>query len=157
LTRTATTSVLASLAATIWAEGATAQPPPSCPDLQRVVALAMTKQRFASIAGKPREGSFLDTTLALAGWTDCSLYGTATYTCDSAELDSAEAAASAQADILQSVKTCLGQEWSEATDRSSPSYVVLHHVARPVSITLSTDQTGDRKHVVHLIVFVRRG
>jgi hypothetical protein len=33
---------------------------------------------------------------------------------------------------------------------------VLHHAARPVSITLSTDQTDDRKHVVRLIVFVRR-
>jgi hypothetical protein len=54
------------------------------------------------------------------------------------------------------MKTCLGAGWSQASDRSSPSYAVLHHAARPVSITLSTDQTDDRKHVVRLIVFVRR-
>src|SRR5215831_16628590 len=40
--------------------------------------------------------------------------------------------------------------------RSSPSYVVLHGAARPVAITLSTDQTDNKKHVVRLIVFVRR-
>jgi hypothetical protein len=33
--------------------------------------------------------------------------------------------------------------------------VVLHHALRPVSITLSTDQTDDKKHLVHLILFVR--
>ena len=45
---------------------------------------------------------------------------------------------------------------AEAAERSSPSYVVLHDAARPVSITLSTDQTDNKKHVVRLIVFVRR-
>jgi hypothetical protein len=32
----------------------------------------------------------------------------------------------------------------------------LHDAARPVSITLSTDQTDGKKYVVRLIVFVRR-
>jgi uncharacterized membrane protein YfcA len=127
-----------------------------CADLKRVVALATTKDRFAAIAGKAREGSFLDTSLPLTGWKDCSLYGAGTYTCDSPKLESAAAAETAQADILGQVKSCLGEAWSEAVDRSSPSYVVLHHAERPVSITLSTDQTDDRKHVVHLILFVRR-
>jgi hypothetical protein len=156
LTRAATILVLGSLTGTIGSPAATAQHSPYCSDLQRVVALAMTKQRFAPIAGKPRDGNFLDTSFALTGWTDCSLYGAGTYTCDSAQLDSAQAAVSAQADILQNVKTCLGEEWSEAIDRSTPSYVVLHHAVRPVSITLSTDQKADGKHLVHLIVFVRR-
>ena len=33
---------------------------------------------------------------------------------------------------------------------------VLQNAARPVSITLSTDQTDSKRHVVRLTVFVRR-
>jgi 2-C-methyl-D-erythritol 4-phosphate cytidylyltransferase len=94
--------------------------------------------------------------LVLAGWKDCSLYGAATYTCDSPEMDTAEEAEKARATILDQVKSCLGAGWIEAAERSSPSYVVLHDAARPVAITLSTDQTDNKKHVVRLIVFVRR-
>jgi len=137
------------------AQRAPAATVPYCPDLQRVAELAMSKERFASIAGSPREGNFVDTKLALTGWRSCSLYGTNTYTCDSLEVDSAADAERAQGDLLQQMKTCLGEGWSEATDRSSAAYVVLHHALRPVSITLSTDQTDDKKHVVHLILFVR--
>jgi hypothetical protein len=133
-----------------WSQAA-----PYCPDLQRVVELAMSKERFASIAGSPREGNFVETKLALAGWRNCSLYGANTYTCDSSPLDSAADAERTQADLLQQMKTCLGEGWSEATERSSASYVVLHHALRPVSITLSTDQTDDKKHLVHLILFAR--
>src|SRR5262249_12340188 len=135
-----------------------ARPPaPSyCFDLSRVVDLAMTKERFASIAGRPRQGSFQDTSLVLKDWKDCSLYGAATYTCDSSEMDTAEEAEKARAAALQQVKACLGAGWAEATERSSPSYVVLHDAARPVSITLSTDRTDGKKYVVRLIVFVRR-
>ena len=115
----------------------------------------MTKERFASIAGRPRQGSFLDTRLVLADWKDCSLYGATTYTCDSSEMDTAEEAEKARAAILDQVKACLGAGWAEAAERY-PSYVVLHNAARPVSITLSTDQTDGKKHVVRLIVFVRR-
>jgi len=121
---------LASLPATALAQSARSQAPPYCFDLSRIVDLAVTKERFASIAGRPQPGDFRDASLVLAGWKDCSLYGAATYTCDSAEMDTAE--------------------------RSSPSYVVLQNAARPVSITLSTDQTDSKKHVVRLIVFVRR-
>ena len=94
--------------------------------------------------------------LVLAGWKDCSLYGAATYTCNSAEMDTAEEAEEARRDILDQVKSCLGAGWAEAAERSSPSYVVLHNAARPVSITLSTDQTDSKRHVVRLTVFVRR-
>jgi len=149
--------VLTSLSATrpVMAQGAPAATVPYCPDLQRVIELAMSKERFASIAGSPRQGNFTDTTLALTGWTNCSLYGTNTYTCDSSEVDSAPAAERVQAELLQQMKTCLGEGWSEAADRASAAYMVLHHALRPVSITLSTDQTEDKKHVVHLILFVR--
>jgi hypothetical protein len=116
----------------------------------------VTKERFASIAGRPRQGDFRDASVVLPDWKDCSLYGAATYTCDSAEMDSAEAAEKARSAILRQVKSCLGAGWSEAAERSNPSYVVLHNAARPVSITVSTDQTDGKKHVVRLIVFVRR-
>jgi len=93
---------------------------------------------------------------ALTGWNNCALYGAAAYTCDSPALGSAQEAQRAQSDLLRQIKTCLGEGWTEATERSSPDYVVLHNALRPVSITLSTDQTDDGRHVVHLNVFVRR-
>src|SRR5262249_47347739 len=138
------------------AQDARPQAPSYCFDLSRVVDLAMTKERFASVAGRPRQGSFLDTSLVLADWKDCSLYGATTYTCDSSEMDTAGEAEKAQAATLQQGKAWLGGGWAEAAERSAPSYVVLHDAARPVSITLSTDQTDGKKYVVRLIVFVRR-
>jgi hypothetical protein len=127
-----------------------------CADLKRVTALAMTKERFASIAGRPRDGNFLETSLALTGWNDCSLYGPGTYTCDSQALATAQATEPAQAATLRDIMTCLGEGWAEAADRGSTGYVVLHSLARPVSITLSTDRTDKGEHVVRLILFVRR-
>jgi hypothetical protein len=147
---------LASLPATALAQSARSPVPPYCFDLSRIVDLAVTKERFASIAGRPRPGDFRDAKLVLAGWRDCSLYGAATYTCDSAEMDTAEQADEARRDLLEDVKSCLGAGWAEAADRSSPSYVVLQNAARPVSITLSTDQTDSKRQVVRLTVFVRR-
>jgi hypothetical protein len=146
----------ASMSEMTWAQNASVQTIPYCPDLQRIVVLAMTKDRFASIAGKPREGNFVETGLALAGWKDCSLYGAATYTCDSTAFATAEAAEQAQAVLLGEIKACLGDAWTEAKERSSPSYVVLHNAARPITITLSTDQTDKKEHIVHLILFIRR-
>src|SRR5262245_55864297 len=147
---------VASLPATALAQSARSQAPPYCFDLSRITDLAVTKERFASIAGRPRQGDFRDTSLMLPNWKDCSLYGATTYTCDSSEMETAEEAERARAAILDQVKACLGAGWAEAAERSSPSYVVLHDAARPVSITLSTDQTDGKKHVVRLIVFVRR-
>jgi hypothetical protein len=147
---------MASLPAIALAQGARSQAPSYCFDLSRVVDLAMTKERFASIAGRPRQADFRDTSLVLVDWKDCSLYGATTYTCDSSGMDTAEEAEKARAAMLDQVKACLGAGWAEAAERSSPSYVVLHDAARPVSITLSTDQTDAKKYVVRLIVFVRR-
>jgi hypothetical protein len=137
------------------AQDAGTQAIPYCSDLKHIAELAVTRDRFSSIAGKPRQGNFLDTNVALAGWQDCSLYGAGTYTCDSPALDSAKDVERVQTEILQQIKVCLGEGWSEAADRSSPGYVVLHASRQPVSITLSWDQTADRKHVVRLILFVR--
>jgi hypothetical protein len=39
------------------------------------VDLAVTKERFASIAGWPRQGDFRDASVVLPDWKDCSLYG----------------------------------------------------------------------------------
>jgi hypothetical protein len=147
---------VASLPAAALGQNARSPAPPYCFDLSRIVDLAVTKERFASIAGRPRQGDFRDASVVLPDWKDCSLYGAATYTCDSAEMDSAEAAEKARSATLRQVKSCLGAGWSEAAERSNPSYVVLHNAARPVSSTVSTDQTDSKKHVIRLIVFVRR-
>ena len=148
--------VLASFPGTASAQGAATDAAAYCFDLKRVAALAATRERFASIAGKPREGNFLETTLPLAGWRDRALYGAATYTCDSLEHGSADEAERAQVGLAQQIKSCLGEGWALAPERSSASYVVLHDVMRPLSITLSTDETTDKKHIVHLILFARR-
>ena len=129
--------------------------PPYCAELQQVAALALTKDRFASITGKSRDGDFTDTTLALTGWKDCSLYGARNYTCDSREFPTAEAAEHAQAGILRDIQACLDKTWSEAKDRSSPSYVVLHSAIAPLSITLSRDETDTKQYLVRLILFAR--
>jgi hypothetical protein len=147
---------LASWPGTTVAQDVGSQAVPYCADLKRVTALAMSKDRFASIAGTPREGNFSDTNLPLTGWNDCSLYGPGIYTCDSQALEIADDAEKAQAATLRDIKTCLGEGWAEAADRASASYVVLHSLARPMSITLSTDQTDKKEHVVRLILFVRR-
>ena len=147
---------LASSPATASAQDPKAQPPPYCPELKQVAGLALTRERFANIAGSPREGNFLNTSVTLTGWKECSLYGRATYTCDSHDIGTAEAAEKEQARTLHDIKACLGDGWAEAKDRSSASYVVLHSAAWPISITLSTDQTEKKEHVVRLILF-RRG
>ena len=130
--------------------------PPYCADLQRVASVAMTDARFTAIAGKPREGNFSDARVALAGWRDCSLYGSNAYICDSATQPSAQAAEETQAALLREVLSCLGKGWVEDKERSSASYVVIHSRLRPVSITLSTDLTERNEHVVRLNMFVRR-
>jgi len=147
---------VASFPAMALAQNPRSQPPSYCFDLSRITDLAATKERFASIAGRPRQGDFRDTSLTLPNWKDCSLYGAATYTCDSAEMESVAEAEKARAATLGDVKACLGAGWAEAAERSNPNYVVLHDLARPVAITLSTDQAGNKKYVVRLTVFVRR-
>src|SRR5262249_17175215 len=110
---------MASLPPIAPAQDARRQAASSCFDLRRVVDLAMTKERFASIVGGQRQGSFQDTSLVLKDWKDCSLYGAATYTCDSSEMDTAEEAEKAQAATLQQIKASLGAGRAEATQRAA--------------------------------------
>src|SRR5262249_6892830 len=126
-----------------------------CPDLQRLVTLALTKERFSAIAGEPREGNFLDTTRPLTGWKDCSVYGRRTYSCDFRSFGSAEEAAKVQASIVDDIKTCLGEGWEEDADRSSATYAVVRNSRVPVSMTVGTNADGANDHVVRLTLFLR--
>ncbi len=128
---------------------------PYCADLKRLIDLAGTKQKFGCVAGRPREGNFRDTTMPLAGWRDCSLYGSRTYTCDSEVFATAGEANKALAAIVNGVKDCLGEEWAKDESRSSAVYVVVRNEHDAVSMTLSTDVTGEGGHVVRLTLFLR--
>ncbi len=130
---------------------------PYCADLKSLAALTMTKDKFASITGQPREGNFLHTRLPLTGWKDCSLYGSRTYTCDSQELGTAEEAEKAQATAVHQIRACLGEAWAEDNDRSSSSYVVVRNAAGSAAITVSTDTKDKNEYVVRLVLFLRGG
>src|SRR5215216_6312656 len=80
-----------------------------CPDLKHIIALALTQEKFAAIARNPRDGDFLETSILLTGWKDCSLYGSRTYTCDSQDLTSVEEVARVQTVIVNEIKSCLGE------------------------------------------------
>jgi hypothetical protein len=128
---------------------------PYCPDLKHITNLAMTRERFASIISKPREGNFQDTSRPLTGWDDCVFYGTRTYTCDSRGFKSEEEAAVAQRAITREILSCL-ETWDEAQEQTSTAnFIVLHPRLGPASITLNLDQTNDGQHIVRLILFLR--
>ena len=133
--------------------GRPAEEPAYCRELQQIVSLATTKERFSSITGASREGSFASTRLSLSGWSDCALYGSRTYTCDSMRIRSEPEAERALQTIVGEIRACLGTAWSEVRDRSSASYVDLHGLDA-VSITLNTDRL-DEDFVVRLTMFLR--
>jgi hypothetical protein len=126
-----------------------------CPVLREVAALVQAKDRFKSIIGKPRDGSFLETTLPLPGWSDCSFYGTRTYTCDSRPLDTSTEAERAFQRTLGDVKTCLSERWAEDGSRASPGYAVVRDERQTASITINTDRIENDRYVVRLILFLR--
>src|SRR5260370_17251758 len=64
---------LASLPATALAQNARSQAPPYWFDLSRIVDLAVTKERFASVAARPRQGDFRAPGRVPPPWTDYSL------------------------------------------------------------------------------------
>jgi hypothetical protein len=137
-------------------QGAGAEELPSyCPALREVAALVHAKDRFKSIIGKPREGSFLETTLPLPGWSDCSFYGTRTYTCDSRPLDTAAEAGRDFERTLGEVKVCLREGWAEDASRASPGYAVVRDERQIASITINTDRIENDRYVVRLILFLR--
>lgn len=133
-----------------------AEAPSYCQQLKQVAALALAKDRFASIIGAAREGNFLDSKITLPGWGDCAFYGTRTYTCDSQAFKTAEQGNAAHGKVLQEVKTCLDGSWTEDESRASPGYVVLHDERQLASITINTDRTKKGEHIVRLILFLRR-
>ena len=73
---------LVAAAGTSLAQDVAPEAPAYCSELKRIAALAVTKEKFATITGKPRNGNFRDAALEPTGWRNCSLYGAGTYTCD---------------------------------------------------------------------------
>ncbi len=126
-----------------------------CAELKEIASLALVTRRFTSIIGAPREGNYLDAKIALPGWGDCALYGKRTYTCDSRGLKTAEEAEDAHGMVLNEVKACLRDGWSEVPDQASRGYAVLHDARQIAAITINTDVTGNGEHVVRLTMFLR--
>lgn len=129
---------------------------PYCPDLKRVTSLALAGTPLASIAGRPREGNFRETTVPLTDWQDCALYGPTTYTCDSPVLKTSQEAQEALAHTADQILRCLAGSWVEIKDRSSPAYAVLHAARGAASITLSIDENDKKEYLVRLTLFLRR-
>jgi hypothetical protein len=142
-------------AGTAFGQIAPADTAPYCTDLKRIVALAVNRLGFESIAGRPREGDFRLTTLPLPGWRECSLYGRTTYTCDSRVFQTVDKATQAHAQDVDQILSCLAGAWSLIEDRSSPGYAVLHAANGLASMTVSLDQTGNNEHIVRLTLFTR--
>ena len=61
----------------------------------------------------------------------------------------------ALATLVDEVTNCLGAGWSKDDSRSSPVYIVVRNEHDAVSMTLSTDQADDGRHVVRLTLFWR--
>ena len=132
-----------------------AEVPSYCTELRQVAALALAKDRFASIIGASREGNFLDSKVTLPGWGDCSFYGTRTCTCDSEGFKTVDEGNAAHGKVLEEVESCLRGGWTEDESRASPGYVVLHDERQLASITINTDLTEKGEHIVRLILFLR--
>ncbi len=132
-----------------------AELPSYCAELKEIASLALVTGRFTGIVGAPREGNFLDSKIALPGWGDCAFYGRRTYTCDSRDFGTAEEAELAHGRIIDEVKACLGDGWSEVPDQASRGYAVLHDTRHTVAITINTDETASGEHVVRLTMFPR--
>jgi hypothetical protein len=152
--RSVTTCVLALSAAAAYAQPGTTR---YCSDLQKIVQLAGSVDKFASITGEPRDGNFHATSLALPGWSDCAIYAQHTYSCDSDPIGSAQEAQTRLSTAVAQVKACFPENsWEQNAERSSLFYVVLHHAAGLANITISTDEESKERHFVRFILFPRR-
>jgi len=127
-----------------------------CTTLKQLTQVAITASQFAAVAGKPREGSFRDTTLPLAGWEDCALYGATTYTCDSNPMKTSQEAEDALVKATDQILRCLAGAWVEIKDRSSSAYAVLHPARGAASITLSLDENDKHEYLIRFTLFLRR-
>jgi hypothetical protein len=141
---------------TLLAQDAQQPEAPYCAQLKEINNNAMSRQRFMPLIGKPRMGSYSDTTMPLTGWSDCLMYGPSTYTCDSQVFETQGEAASAQRRIAHDILGCFAGTWEEAPDQTSADFLVLHPKLGPASITLNLDQTDTNEHIVRLIIFLRR-
>jgi hypothetical protein len=142
-----------------WTMPSSAQSPesiPYCQELKELNNYAMSQRRFAPVIGMPKKGNYRATSLPLSGWLNCAFYGTTTYTCDSTELASHEEAAKAQQRIAQEILDCFAGTWAQAPEQMGPDFVVLHPKLGPASITLNLDETEGGRHLVRLILFLRR-
>jgi hypothetical protein len=148
-------SALATAALINAGSSARADEIPYCPELKEITSLALVTGRFTTIIGTPREGNYLDSKIALPGWGDCAFYGKRTYTCDSRGFKTAEDALLAHGRVLDEVKACLRDGWSEVPDQASRGYAVLHDARSIVAITINIDVTGSGEHVVRLTLFLR--
>jgi hypothetical protein len=120
-----------------------------CADLSHVVRSAGAADRFASITGKLRDGSFHETTRPLNGWKDCTIYGERTYSCYSKSIRSASAAQRKLKAVARDIKACFGKGWwAEDAERTSSRYVVLHHPVGLATMTISTDEEQIDVHVL---------
>jgi len=132
-----------------------AEVPSYCAELKQVAALALARDKFASIIGATRKGNFRDSKVTLPGWGDCSFYGMRTYTCDSPGFKTADEGTAAHGRVLEEIKSCLRGGWTEDESRASPGYVVLHDEGQLASIPINTDLTEKGEHIVRLILFLR--
>jgi hypothetical protein len=152
------TIIVSGFGSAMLAQPALPQSPPVipyCDALKQIANMAMTRERFAPIVGKPRDGNFRDTELPLPSWNDCAFYGPNYYTCDSTPLPTAEQAEQTLLQTSHEILSCLGTTWDEVKDESSSTYMLLHPKLGPASIALNLDQT-DSGHVVRFSLFLRR-
>src|SRR5215204_271104 len=144
------------LVAALAATSTQAQEPPYCADLQHVVRLAGASDKFASISGNVREGSFHETLRPLLSWKDCTIYTEKTYACNSDDMKTAHAAEQQVNKDVAEVHACFGEGWWTVDPvRTSQLYVVLHHPVGLATMTISTDEDRPGIHVVRLIMFLR--
>jgi hypothetical protein len=128
-----------------------------CPDLQHIILLAAGPDKFESIKGKLREGSFHETSRPLSGWHDCAVYGDKTYACNSEDIATADGAEGRLNSTVRQVNACFGEGWwQNDAARTSSLYVVLHHPVGLATMTISTDEDRKNVHVVRLIMFLAR-
>jgi hypothetical protein len=71
-------------------------------------------------------------------------------------LTSHEEAAKAQQRIAREILDCFAGTWAQAPEQMGPDFVVLHPKLGPASITLNLDETEGGRHLVRLILFLRR-
>lgn len=137
------------MAAAFAAAPAQAQEPPYCVDLQHIVRLAGAPDKFASISGNVRQGSFHETLRPLLSWKDCTIYADKTYACNSDDITTPHRAERQLNNAVAEIHACFGEGWWTVDPvRTSQLYVVLHHPVGLATMTISTDEDRPGVHGV---------